>query len=981
MGVDRRWSHAVRLVVFVVALLWAASPALAQPFAYVLGQRDDPPGGDNRGPSTVSVINTATNAIVQTIPVGVSCLCVNPDSAVISQDGRRVYVANEVAQTVSVIDTAMNTVAGTINVGASLSAIAVSPDGETLYVVAQPAQVSLYAFSTSTGILEATLPLSVTQARGIAVTPDGSRAYVSTYGSNSVKAVDLASFAVITTITVGSLPVGVDITPDGAFVYVANFSSDSVSVISTASNTVVATVPMPAGTRPQSARLIPDGSRAFVANAIGNSVSVINTATNTVSGSPIAVMFNPRTLEFTPDGSRAYVANSQNVQVINTATLAVAPTISFSTATHGAPAALAMTPASTTNPIMRRDKPWLRFGAVRNGTGFASQTAEQVVRLTQTGAGTVNWTATATQPWLQVSPAMGTGSATLTVTVVATAGLPTTGTVQAAIRFTFSGATPNTGQLPVILVIIQAGASTSPTGVVDTPAPNATGITGAIPVTGWALDDIEVDRVMICRAAFGAEVAPVDPNCAGAAQIFVGFGVFIDGARPDVQAAFPTRPRSSRAGWGFMLLTNMLPSQGNGTYQFFIYAQDREGRTTVLGTRTITCANASATKPFGAIDTPTQGGVASGASFVNFGWALTQAGKFIPMDGSTITVLIDGAGVGTVSYNHFRSDIATLFPGLANSNGAIGFRILDTTLLTTGLHTISWIVTDNTGAIEGIGSRFFSVSNGVGSITAAARRGGDDRSAYVGIDVTDAVGDGASAPRDEAPLLGRRGWDLAAPWRQYGVASTGRSVIRGEEIDRFELWLGPRRGERYTGYMRVGRSFAPLPLGSRLDAQSGWFTWAPVAGFVGNYDLVFVRWAGNRPIARHDVRLILAPKGRGHVGTQVEIDSPRHGQDVAQPFVVTGWAADLGADGGTGIDTLHAWAYPVGGGPPIFVGTPELGGIRPDVAAVHGEQFMTAGFALTVGALASGTYDLAVFPWSNVTGGFAPPKIVRVHVR
>jgi hypothetical protein len=37
-----------------------------------------------------------------------------------------------------------------------------------------------------------------------------------------------------------------------------------------------------------------------------------------------------------------------------------------------------------------------------------------------------------------------------------------------------------------------------------------------------------------------------------------------------------------------------------------MYAQDVEGLTTLLGTRTMTCANASATLPFGAIDTPTQ---------------------------------------------------------------------------------------------------------------------------------------------------------------------------------------------------------------------------------------------------------------------------------------------------------------------------------------------------------------------------------------
>ncbi len=204
-------------------------------------------------------------------------------------------------------------------------------------------------------------------------------------------------------------------------------------------------------------------------------------------------------------------------------------------------------------------------------------------------------------------------------------------------------------------------------------------------------------------------------------------------------------------------------------------------------------------------------------------------------------------------------------------------------------------------------------------------------------------------------MLGRRGWDLEAPWRWYGVGSSGRAVIRGEEIDRFEVWLGAQPEAHYTGHLRVGDGFVPLPVGSQLDAATGWFTWAPGVGFVGPYDLVFVRWSGMRPVARHEVRIILAPKGRGHVGVQVAIDTPRSQQDVGQPFVLAGWAADLDAATGTGIDTLHVWAYPLAGGAPVFLGTPILGGARPDVAAIHGDQFRAAGFTLPVQGLTPGS--------------------------
>ena len=516
------------------------------------------------------------------------------------------------------------------------------------------------------------------------------------------------------------------------------------------------------------------------------------------------------------------------------------------------------TTSTTISPTVSLDKTSLRFGATTTGTAFAASTGAQDVRLTQNGSGSMTWTATPTQPWIQVTPSSGTGPANLSISVAAVGGLPPSGSVAGGVQLNFTGATTSTTTIDVTLDLMAAGSSLRPVGNIDAPTDLRTGVTGSVPFTGWAVDDIEVTRVMVCREAVGAEVAQADPNCGGTAQIFVGAAAFLEGARPDVAAQFPTSPLNGRAGWGLMVLTNMLPNQGNGTYVFHIWIEDREGNTVLLGSRTMTCDNASSTLPFGAIDTPTQGGVASGTGFVNFGWALTPQPKAIPIDGSTITVLIDGVAQGTVSYNHERPDIESLFPGLRNTagtNGAVGFRIIDTTRLTNGLHTISWTVIDDQGAVEGIGSRYFTVSNEVTAGTAAAAQ-----AAAAGVTANAAAI--ATATRSDTAVLGRRGWDLAGQWQRYGVDGEGRSVIRGEEIDRFEVSLGTSRGERYTGYVRVGDALAALPIGSRLDAETGSFTWAPGVGFVGSYDLVFVRWAGTRAVARHEVRVILAPKDR-----------------------------------------------------------------------------------------------------------------------
>ena len=160
-----------------------------------------------------------------------------------------------------------------------------------------------------------------------------------------------------------------------------------------------------------------------------------------------------------------------------------------------------------------------------------------------------------------------------------------------------------------------------------------------------------------------------------------------------------------------MVLTNFLPNQGNGTFTLYAYAIDGAGLQTLLGTRQITAANASSNRPFGTIDTPAQGETVSG-TITNFGWALTPQPAIIPTNGSTISVYVDGVFRGHPTYNQNRADIATMFPGLRNSAGAVGFISIDTTTLSNGLHTIEWVVFDSAGQGSGMGSRFFRVQNG-----------------------------------------------------------------------------------------------------------------------------------------------------------------------------------------------------------------------------------------------------------------------------
>jgi all-beta uncharacterized protein len=299
------------------------------------------------------------------------------------------------------------------------------------------------------------------------------------------------------------------------------------------------------------------------------------------------------------------------------------------------------------------------------------------------------WMASSDASWVRLNQTSGTTSANLTVTVdPAATGAPRTATLTIAGQF---------------VTISQAGyASTPPFGFFDTPQDGASGISGSLPATGWALDDTGVTAVRIFRDPFGAE-----PQTG---PIFLGNATVVDGARPDVAAAFSGTPFNTRGGWGLNVLTNLLPNQGNGTFRLYAHVDDVDGHTTILGPRTFTSSNTSATVPFGAIDTPGQGEVVFG-TITCFGWALAPQPNIIPLDGSTIDVVIDGLVVGHPVYNNARSDIAAFFPGFRNTSGPVGYFTIDTTEYANGVHTLSWVVRDASGNAAGIGSRYFTIQN------------------------------------------------------------------------------------------------------------------------------------------------------------------------------------------------------------------------------------------------------------------------------
>jgi photosystem II stability/assembly factor-like uncharacterized protein len=502
----------------------------------------------------------------------------------------------------------------------------------------------------------------------------------------------------------------------------------------------------------------------------------------------------------------------------------------------------------------------LNFGQVLGQAAPPSQ----AFQIRNSGQGMITWTAIGTPGWIRVASVSGSGNGLIAVGVNTTGLQP--GFYSGVITISDPGAADSPQSVFVNLEIYLQGTTEPPFGCFDTPLDGLIGISGSIPVTGWALDDVEVTGVKIYRNL--AEGEPAQPS----GLVYVGDSVFVDGARPDVETAYPGYPLNYRAGWGYLLLTNSLPDGGNGTYTLYAIATDKEGNQVSLGQKTITCDNRNAVKPFGAIDTPTQGGTASGNAFINFGWALTPQPKLISMDGSTILVWVDGLPLGHPTYNNYRADIASLFPGFANSNGAVGFYYLDTTGYFNGVHTIAWSVEDSQGAADGIGSRYFQILNsGSGSSVGGTRA---TISGTANLPSTSGVRSIAEIQNHfsdmTSPIHVRRGYGFDRPAESVFPNREGMIGVSISELERVAIYLDPAqawetreeleaRGRelretknsfysssvpdatpRYSSFLLVGSELRPLPIGSTFDAERGVLYWQPGPGFLGDFDFIFV---------------------------------------------------------------------------------------------------------------------------------------------
>jgi hypothetical protein len=486
---------------------------------------------------------------------------------------------------------------------------------------------------------------------------------------------------------------------------------------------------------------------------------------------------------------------------------------------------------SDTVPVLAVNKTQLNFAV--NSSGIT--TGDQGFLIRNLGGGAMNWTVSDDADWLECYPENGTNFGVVTVSVNTSGLSPKTYTGTITTTDTNAINSPITIAVTLIVYNKGGGKPVQPFGFFETPGDGAE-VQSSMPVTGWALDDIEVVSVKLYREA--------GPNL-----IYIGDALFVEGARPDVALAYPQYPNCSRAGWGYMMLTNALL---DGTYVLHAIAADKEGNNVTLGTKTITIINATAVKPFGAIDKPIPGGTASGSNYRAIGWALTPPPNKIPSNG--IHLFIDGVDLGEATYDIFRQDVYDLFPGYENRNGALAYYDFNTTGYDNGMHTIQFAAKDNAGNTDGIGSRYFNIYN-LGSINSLSHASYQEQYQYSKAQITEIAVDYTG------PIKMRKGNKTDIKPEILYPGESGNIDVEIKEVERIEIHLSDRKANfTYTGYLEVGEQLWQLPIGSTLDTQRGIFYWSPGSGIIGLYRLVFIGKGPDREMNKKFINVNIVAK-------------------------------------------------------------------------------------------------------------------------
>jgi YVTN family beta-propeller protein len=181
----------------------------------------------------------------------------------------RVLQSNSAGDDITVIDPATNTVVGAIGGIEVPHGVAISPDGTRVYVTNESLVTLDVVDATSLQVI-ARIPLSG-RPNNLDVSKDGKRVYVGIrQGSGAVDVIDTASMKNVKSVPVKGEIHNVYVTPDGKHVVAGSIAASTISVIDRATETLVWTLEMSAGIRPMAFTTNRDGSTKDIIVQLSN---------------------------------------------------------------------------------------------------------------------------------------------------------------------------------------------------------------------------------------------------------------------------------------------------------------------------------------------------------------------------------------------------------------------------------------------------------------------------------------------------------------------------------------------------------------------------------------------------------------------------------------------------------------------------------------------------------------------------------------
>ena len=236
-------------------------------------------GSTGTSENRVTVIETATHQVAANIEVDNA-----PLDLALSADGQLVYVTNSQSKSISVIEVASLTVRNRIRVpvvnDGGPYGVAIHPDGKRLYVTdIQANQVLIVdtALRATVGRIEV-----IEDPRSLVISADGKRLYVSggdfgDTGSGGIAVVDTESESMVTTIFVDGGVFRLALSPDGSRLYGTDRANAQLVVVDVAQNRVVNTVQvLPEGEETRDLFVSRDGSQIYVANQNSNELVIFD---------------------------------------------------------------------------------------------------------------------------------------------------------------------------------------------------------------------------------------------------------------------------------------------------------------------------------------------------------------------------------------------------------------------------------------------------------------------------------------------------------------------------------------------------------------------------------------------------------------------------------------------------------------------------------------------------------------------------------